>query len=278
MVDNTQKNICKHEDYNINLIDDLYTLELNKTNLENNKEYEKVINFYWYPNNIIIKLLYKYCQTNNYKNILEVGPGISPFLLANHFIGMNEKNDNYTSIDIDVDKIPHNNNFFDFIYARHVLEDVQNPDFALKEFLRVSKSGYFETPSPIVELTKGVCCYNTPFPYLGYLHHRYIVWTDLEKNIIYFLPKYGFLENTLEMKEPAKSKLFYLLNNYPVYWNTYYIWNEKTNNPTIIMYKNGVNIGLNNNLVEDYVRLISSASQTTIRSTNYFINNYKSFL
>lgn len=48
-------------------------------------------------------------------------------------------------------------------------------------------------PSPLVELTKGVDG-NIRFSnhYIGYVHHRYIVWSDLEENTIYFFPNMDF--------------------------------------------------------------------------------------
>jgi hypothetical protein len=58
-------------------------------------------------------------------------------------------------------------------------------------------------------------------------------------------------------------------------WNNYFIWKDKE--PKIIMYKNGVNIGLNNNLVEDYINLLVEAVKSSVNNTNYFINNYNVF-
>jgi len=37
-----------------------------------------------------------------------------------------------------------------------VLEDIQNPNFAISEIFRVSQKGYIETPSPLIEITYGV--------------------------------------------------------------------------------------------------------------------------
>jgi len=40
---------------------------------------------------------------------------------------------------------------FDFSYCVHVLEHVQYPEAACKELMRISKSGYLETPGPFLE-------------------------------------------------------------------------------------------------------------------------------
>jgi hypothetical protein len=147
------------------------------------------------------------------------------------------------------------------------MEDIQNPDFALKEISRVSKfGGYIETPSPLIEITKDVDAQSFSDKYCGYIHHRYIVWSSIEKNEIYFLPKYSCI---LDLLIEKNKKLLYLINNYPVYWNNYFVFTTK---PTIIMYKNGVNFKVNN--VSEYLQLVERAVNESIQNTNYFVKNY----
>ena len=67
---------------------------------------KKVYNKHWYTIKEIEDGLIKYCNNNYYKNILEIGPGIHQFPLANKFVGYNEKINNYISIDIDDEKLP----------------------------------------------------------------------------------------------------------------------------------------------------------------------------
>ena len=240
------------------------------------EHHDHVKNLYWFSNPIIVNMLVTFCNQHELSNIIEVGPGRSPFPLATTFIGTNETIKNYIDLDLDTNKIPFEDNQIDFIYCRHVLEDIQNPDFLLHEILRTSKNGFFETPSPLVELTKGVDdnIINS-LNYIGYVHHRYIIWTDLEENIIYFLPKYGFLENLLKFNHVMQQQIYDVLNNFPVYWNTYYVWTSITNKPKIVMYKNGVNI---HNLLDDYSKIINSMFETIIKSTNYFIKNYPHYI
>jgi ubiquinone/menaquinone biosynthesis C-methylase UbiE len=259
--------------YNINLLNFFFETIVCE-------HYDRVNNLYWYPNHLIINMLVNFCKQHNLSNIIEIGPGLSPFPLATTFIGKNEKNINYIDLDLDLDldtnKIPFDDNHFDFVYCRHVLEDIQNPDFLLNELLRTSKNGYIEMPSPLVELTKGVdAIINISMHYIGYMHHRYIVWSDLEENTIYFFPKYGFLENLFKIDPVYQQQIYDILNNYPVYWNTYYVWTSTTNKPKIVMYKNGVTM---NDMLNDVIKIITSAFETTIKSTNYFIKNYSHFI
>lgn len=86
-------------------------------------------------------------------------------------------------IDIDKDKIPFVDNYFDFVYCRHVLEDIQNPDFAYNEIVRVSKAFYIEIPSPFTEISRVIDAeysfnlYNNNL-YRGYIHHKHILNVD----------------------------------------------------------------------------------------------------
>ena len=159
------------------------------------------------------------------------------------------------------------------------MEDIQNPDFALKEMVRVNKyGGYIETPSPLIEITKDVDGTLIGNLYCGYIHHRYIVWSSIEKNEIYFLPKYSCILDNVFKSNESNAKIFHLINNYPVYWNNYFIFTGKQK-PTIIMYKNGVNFNIKgDSMFDDYLLLINRAVNESIQNTNYFIKNYKSFL
>jgi hypothetical protein len=46
------------------------------------------------------------------------------------------------------------------------------------------------------------------------------------------------------------------------------------------MYKNGVNFNIKGggDMVSDYLALVNRALNECIQNTNYFVNNYKSFL
>lgn len=241
--------------------------------MEIKSETKGITTRHWTPLSNVNECIKYYCQNKNHKNILEIGPGIIPFELSTNFIGCNEKIKNYVNIDIDKETFPYVINQFDFVYCRHVLEDIQNPDFAMNEILRISKSGgYIETPSPLIEITKNVDSSSFASMYCGYIHHRYIVWSSIEKNEIYFLPKYScILDHVLNFKN---NDTYDLINNNPIYWNNYFLFETP---PKIIMYKNGVNFhtsGSVSTMVDEYISLLNRAVNESIENTNYFLSNY----
>ena len=220
---------------------------------------------FWKPITDVIEMLVTICKKNNYIKILECGPGETPFPLSTHFIDVDTKIENAIHVDIDFERIPFEDKYFDFCYARHIFEDIQNPQHAFSEMTRICKNGYIETPSPLIECLKMVdwLSINNNINYCGYIHHRYIVWTDRETNTLYFLPKYPFLEYLefdqdfyKHMLEMSKDKL---------YWNNYYLWIEKSQEPKIVVYRNGVNF----NIVEDYKDLVVTAIKKSIASTTF---------
>lgn len=105
-----------------------------------------------------------------------------------------------------------------------MLEDIQNPDFAFRKIVRVSKKFYIETPSPLIEMLRGVdAC--PPKIHRGYIHHRYLIWSDHEKNILYCLPKYPIVEH-LEIESDFEQKMIWVANHQDVHWNHYWLWEE----------------------------------------------------
>lgn len=230
----------------------------------------QITRFFWYSNPLLLGALCKYLQRRNIRdNIIDVGCGFAHFPLATHLLDFNTTSSNSDKtifkLDLDFEKFLYQDAFFNFVYCRHVLEDIQNPQNAFNEFVRISKSGYIETPSPLVELMRGVDSFGL---HRGYIHHRYFVWSDYATNTLFFLPKYPLIES----RDYDFNELFHLpqkydlLNKYPVYWNNYYIWDE-TRSPKIIVYRNGINMEIRS----DYLRLLQVAIMSSIEYTNYFI-------
>jgi hypothetical protein len=249
-------------------------LNINNNNDENNNDNNcKVINFYWGPITQIISNIEFFCIENNFQNILEIGPGNVPFSLSTKTIGFNETIKDFIELDIDTNKLPFEDGSIDFVYSRHTLEDIQNPDFCMNEIIRISNSGYIETPSPLIEVTKGVDAPYKSISYAGYIHHRYIIWSNIEKCELYFLPKYNsIIDNYFEHNSDNKINYYNIINYKPIYWNNYFIWKDKT--PKLIMYKNGVNFGVKNHMIHDYIDLLYEAINTSIQNTDYFVINY----
>jgi SAM-dependent methyltransferase len=106
---------------------------------------------YWTP---IPETIDYICNTYKNKCVLEIGPGYVPLPISTSTIDWDYTVDGI-KLDMDVDLLPYEDNSFDFVYSRHVLEYLQNPDFAFKEIIRVSKNGFIETPSPLIECTNG---------------------------------------------------------------------------------------------------------------------------
>lgn len=221
---------------------------------------------FWKPIPEIINLLVSMCQKYNYTKILENGPGATPFPLSTHFLDINSEIKNTITVDIDFDKIPFEDKYFDFCYARHIFEDIQNPQHAFAETIRICKNGYIETPSPLIECLKKVDSlsrHNNDVNYCGYIHHRYIVWTDIETHTLYFLPKYPYLEY-LEF-EPEFYKYMIEISKEKFYWNNYYLWMEKNQQPKIFVYRNGVNF----HITKDYTGLVMTAIKKSIEATKF---------
>jgi SAM-dependent methyltransferase len=252
----------------------LYSLDLIRTEditYDQYKNEESITNFFWAPNQLLVNKLVEFLKFRDIKtNIIDIGcgTGTAKFPVATHLLDFNEieNGDTRIKLDLDFDKFPHINNFFDFIYCRHTLEDIQNPVNAFNEFIRISKIGYIETPSPLVEIMKGVDNIVEGVKYTGYVHHRYIVWSNLETNTLHFLPKYPIVEY-VTLNDEILKKFTYLLNNFPIYWNNYYFWDINGLKPNIIIYRNGINLNIN----DDYSRLISEAIESSFKYTEYFV-------
>jgi SAM-dependent methyltransferase len=156
--------------------------------------------------------------------VLEIGPGNVPFPRADVFVDLARpkhiKPDTFVRCDVCTDPLPFPDNFFDFVYCRHVLEDLWNPFRLCEEISRVGHCGHIETPSPIAEMCRGVDGDGTKEPiYRGYHHHRWFIWRRGDE--LTFVPKYPLIEYMKADEEWLGSAL----RNGPQYWNSYYPWN-----------------------------------------------------
>lgn len=226
----------------------------------------KIRNLYYQPIREILDKLEEICK--NMSKVLEVGPGIRPFLPATYSVDNNSlvnicNVDNPVAtiyMDINKDKFKYEDKYFEFGYCRHVLEDIYNPEFAFLELTRVAEQGYIETPSPMIEILRGIMSSQ----YRGYDHHRYFIWTDKD-GVLNFLPKFPIIEY-LTLDKEYENKLIEIANNYPIYWNNYYIWNKNTN-PKCKMLVHAVDF----RTLVDYPNLILKAISDSIENTNRFM-------
>ena len=148
--------------------------------------------------------------------VLEIGPGTVPFSRAGHFVDW-KPGANITRCDLNREILPFSDKQFDFIYCRHVVEDLYNPFLVCGEMSRVGKAGYIETPSPLAEFCRGIDG-GSP-KWRGYQHHRYFVWND--NGVLSFVDKYPIVEYIEFGEEIAFENA---LRGDPLLWNTYFLW------------------------------------------------------
>ncbi|MSR24725.1 MAG: class I SAM-dependent methyltransferase [Nitrospiraceae bacterium] len=97
------------------------------------------------------------------RRILEIGPGDNPFKGVTHLLEMDvhegrERGGNALFVPkaaklivAEATLLPFGPGTFDYVYASHVLEHVEQPERACREIMRVGRAGYIETPSPFLE-------------------------------------------------------------------------------------------------------------------------------
>ena len=112
--------------------------------------------------------------------------------------------------------LPFPDKYFDFIYCRHVVEDILYPFKFFPEMSRVGKAGYIETPSVLAELCRGIDA-GSP-PWRGYHHHHGFVWND--NGTLKLLKKYPIIEYT----EFDDATIEAFLRNNPKQWDAYLLW------------------------------------------------------
>lgn len=191
-----------------------------------------ITNKYWGPNPAVLARAeelarkWKSCAAAKERVggpvVLELGPGAIPFSEATHFAGRpggptdvraaaGDRRPFY-DVDLSRDPLPFPAGSVDFLYARHVLEDLADPIHLLQEINRVARHGYLETPSPAAELTRGVDG-GGERPWRGYHHHRSICWIDFDE--LHLVAKYPIVEH-LEMLPWYDEDLAD-----PIQWNTH---------------------------------------------------------
>lgn len=151
--------------------------------------------------------------------VLEVGPGLVPFDRATHFVDM-RPGENRVICDVQFEPLPFPDKYFDFVYCRHVMEDLMWPFAAMRELSRVGKAGYIETPSPMAEATRGID--RSPQNWRGYYHHFWFVWNKGGR--LKFLNKVPMVEY---LSFGDETLLANALREFPHQWNNYLLWQEE---------------------------------------------------
>ena len=84
--------------------------------------------------------------------ILDIGCGYTANIYANTFADAQDLSSFYKEknfVRITENKLPFQDNEFDFVITSHVIEHVKDLDFFLKEIQRVGKKGYIEVPNKL---------------------------------------------------------------------------------------------------------------------------------
>lgn len=166
--------------------------------------------------------------------VVELGPGNRPFSIATEFVGRDPSQSRagyagtFHQLNLSNDELPWDDDEVDFLYCRHTIEDLDDPEWCLSEIRRVAKAGYIETPSPIAEFCKGVdaevAATGQRPPWRGYYHHRSIVWDS--NGTLSVVGKFPLLEH-VDIGKQNEETLAELLNAGPLHWNTYFAWTGK---------------------------------------------------
>jgi hypothetical protein len=93
---------------------------------------------------------------------------------------------------------PFEDNFFDFSICSHTLEDIRDPLYVCSELIRVSKRGYIEVPSRLIETCRGA----ESDSIAGLSHHRWLV--DINNNHIQFTMKYHIIHGDMLLSFPPQ--------------------------------------------------------------------------
>jgi len=172
---------------------------------------------YWRPSEDILN--YVASLVADGARVLEVGPGDIPFSKATDFVDHDPQDERYVVCDIQDEPLPYADKSFDFVYCRHVVEDLTHPFLVLREMSRVGKAGYIETPSPLAETARGVDG-GSP-PWRGYHNHNWFVWSY--DGILNFMRKAPMLEYIPFNEDAIETTL----KNNPLGWNTYFLWSDE---------------------------------------------------
>lgn len=151
--------------------------------------------------------------------VVDIGSGDKPFWRGDVFFDKLSlpNNQRFTEtgvvdsiglfIDGDVNKTPFKNKAFDFSFCGHLLEHVKNPELAIKEIVRISKSGYIESPNGLLESI------------LPYQSHIWFIYLDGKKLI--FVRKSKKMHDILTKNGPLANKKSWMQLKNPfirLYW------------------------------------------------------------
>lgn len=214
---------------------------------------------YWAPQPEIVAALIDALPAS--ARVLEIGPGTAPFPRADVAVDFappagGDIERCIVRVDLSRQRLPFRDRCFDFVYCRHVIEDMASSTLLLDEMNRVGRSGYVETPSPVAELARGVDA--GAAPWRGYHHHRQIVWVDAD-GILNLVSKYPLVE----LMGFDEARLLALLRRAPRHWNSRLWWHGELRNR---QWQNPLDFGFH----DGYDGLLRRAVEASIVSADAF--------
>lgn len=101
--------------------------------------------------------VFDYLESNPNLSVVDLGCGSAgscPY--ADVLVDRNDWSENFKDKEFIVHNLndtplPFEDNQFDFSFASHILEHIKEPVEFLKEVVRISRSGYIEVPSPLID-------------------------------------------------------------------------------------------------------------------------------
>jgi len=215
---------------------------------------------FWFPVQHVMDYLTKEVIKPS-DRVLDVGPGHAPLPRADVSVDFVDVPGvkNLVKCDLATEPLPLKDKEFDFVYARHILEDMYNPFHLIGEMSRVGKRGYVEVPSPLAEIGRGVDGGSPPFR--GYHHHRWLGWVFGKE--FRLITKYAFIEYLRFDEASIEQRL-----KTERYWNTYYLWTDQI---TV----NHIQAPLNFEIPRDYSTVLAKAVDASCEATDIFFADIK---
>ena len=126
--------------------------------------------------------------------VLDIGSGGHPFKHATHLADKfpNEtthrveplNRDGRPFFEVDIERLPFDKKAYDFVFCSHVLEHLDHPGDAMREIMRVGKSGYIEIPTRLSDIIFNFTFLEEHHKWHGLVTDNTVIlteWTDCER-------------------------------------------------------------------------------------------------
>jgi len=162
----------------------------------------------------MIKRMSRYAALEKMKenptwNIVDLGSGTRGACpLANVLVDQQDwsssfKGREFVVHDVNTNPLPFKDNQFDFCWASHILEHVRDPMVFLSEIVRISKAGYIEVPTPLIDNMVSGDDINDPSG-----HKWWVYYDDTEEELV-LRPRRHILQRSVDSLELNKLYPFF---------------------------------------------------------------------